>query len=75
MLDRLHYLLEAIAGRVAYVTDATERGDHRRGGVRSGAGGLPGPCAHLHRRCPAAGVPARYVTGYLHVEDEDARGR
>ena len=50
MLDRLHHLLEAIADRVTYVTDATNAATSAVEAFDGGAGGLPGPCAHLHRR-------------------------
>ena len=67
MLDRLHHLLEAIAARVAYVTDATHRGDERRGGLRGGAGASARTTrTSSSPRRAGCGIPARYVTGYLH---------
>ena len=54
MLDRLHLSAggDRRPRRLCHRCD--QRGDERRGGVRGGAGGLPGPCAHLHRRRAAA---------------------
>jgi transglutaminase-like putative cysteine protease len=70
MLDRLHYLLEAIAGRVTYVTDATSAITSAVEAFDAGRGVCQD---HAHIFIAAArklGVPARYVTGYLHVEGE-----
>jgi transglutaminase-like putative cysteine protease len=69
-LDRLHHLLEAIAERVVYDTDATH---HGTSGAEAFAAGQ-GVCQdHAHIFIAAArrlGMPARYVTGYLHVDGE-----
>jgi transglutaminase-like putative cysteine protease len=70
MLDRLHYLLEAIAGRVAYVTDATDAATSAGEAFDAGQGVCQD---HAHIFIAAArklAVPARYVTGYLHLESE-----
>ena len=67
MLDRLHYLLEAIAGRVAYVTDATNAATSAVEASRRGSGVCQD---HAHIFIAATrklAVPARYVTGYLHI--------
>jgi transglutaminase-like putative cysteine protease len=69
-LDRLHHLLEAIAETVVYDTDATHGGTTA---AEAFAAGL-GVCQdHAHIFIAAArrlGMPARYVTGYLHVDGE-----
>jgi transglutaminase-like putative cysteine protease len=69
-LGRLHALLDMIAERVAYDPGSTES---RTTGAEAFAAGQ-GVCQdHAHifiaaaRRCR---IPARYVTGYLHVEGE-----
>jgi len=70
-LAKLHALIEATADRVAYDTDATHAGTSaaeafaRRQGVCQD---------HTHIFVAAArrlGVPARYVTGYLHIATEE----
>jgi transglutaminase-like putative cysteine protease len=69
-LDRLHHLLEAIAGRVAYVEDATHHGTTAADAFAAGQGVCQD---HAHIFIAATrrlGMPARYVTGYLHVEGE-----
>lgn len=70
MLGKLHALLEVISDRVTYVTDTT---DAATSGAEAFAAGQ-GVCQdHAHIFIAAArklGVPARYVTGYLHVEGE-----
>ncbi len=69
-LDRLHHLLEAIAERVVYVEDATHHGTTAAEAFAAGEGVCQD---HAHIFIAAArrlGVPARYVTGYLHVESE-----
>jgi hypothetical protein len=42
---------------------------HRRGSRGARARRVPGPCPHLHRRSARADVPARYVSGYLMMDD------
>ena len=69
-LDRLHHLLEAIAERVVYVEDATHHGTSAAEAFAAGQGVCQD---HAHIFIAAArrlGMPARYVTGYLHVEGE-----
>jgi transglutaminase-like putative cysteine protease len=67
-LARMHDLLEAIAARVAYVTDSTSS---LTSAVQAFSAGQ-GVCQdHAHIFIAAArrlNVPARYVTGYLQVE-------
>ena len=71
MLDRLHLLLEAIATRVAYVTDSTNAMTSAVQAFEAGQGVCQD---HAHIFIAATrklGIPARYVTGYLHVEGEE----
>jgi transglutaminase-like putative cysteine protease len=70
MLDRMHHLLEAIADRVTYVTDATNAATSAVEAFEAGEGVCQD---HAHIFIAAArklAVPARYVTGYLHIESE-----
>ena len=70
-LSRLHHLLEAIATRVAYVRNSTDSGTNAAEAFAAGEGVCQD---HAHIFIAAArhlGVPARYVTGYLHVEGEE----
>jgi transglutaminase-like putative cysteine protease len=71
-LDRLHFLLEAIATRVVYDTDATHAGTTAAEAFTAGEGVCQD---HAHIFIAASrrlGIPARYVTGYLHVDGEAA---
>ncbi len=70
-LDRLHHLLEAIATRVVYDTDATHSETTAVDAFAAGQGVCQD---HAHIFIAATrrlGIPARYVTGYLHVEGEE----
>ena len=70
-LDALHYLLAAIAERVVYDTDATHPGTTAADAFAAGSGVCQD---HAHVFIAAArglGVPARYVTGYLHLDGEE----
>lgn len=69
-LELLHHLLEAIAERVVYDTDATHHGTTAADSFAAGQGVCQD---HAHIFIAASrrlGIPARYVTGYLHVEGE-----
>jgi transglutaminase-like putative cysteine protease len=71
MLDQLHYLLESIENRVTYVTDTTNAFTSAVQAFEAGQGVCQD---HAHIFIAAArklAVPARYVTGYLHVEGEE----
>ncbi len=71
-LDRLHHLLESIANRVAYDTDATHSETTAIDAFAAGQGVCQD---HAHIFIAATrrlGVPARYVTGYLLVEGEES---
>jgi len=70
-LDRLHHLLEAIAELVVYDTTATHQGTTAAEAFAAGQGVCQD---HAHIFIAAArrlGMPARYVTGYLHVDSEE----
>jgi transglutaminase-like putative cysteine protease len=69
-LDRLHHLLEAIAGRVVYDEDATDSGTSAAEAFRAGHGVCQDHAHIFIAACRRLGMPARYVTGYLHVESE-----
>lgn len=70
LLDRLHHLLELIAARIAYDTDATHAGTTAADSYQAGLGVCQD---HAHIFIAAArrlGIPARYVTGYLNMPDD-----
>lgn len=70
-LDRLHALLEAVARRVRYVTDATGSLTTAAQAFEAGEGVCQD---HAHIFIAAArrlGIPARYVCGYLHMDSEE----
>jgi transglutaminase-like putative cysteine protease len=72
VLDRLHLLLEEIATRVVYVTDSTNAMTSAVQAFEAGQGVCQD---HAHIFIAATrrlGIPARYVTGYLHVEGEES---
>jgi len=72
LIDRLHGLMETIAARVAYLTDATHAETTAAEALAAGQGVCQD---HAHIFIAAArrmNVPARYVTGYLHVPGEAA---
>lgn len=68
-LDRLHRLMAAIASRIAYVPGATHPGTT----AEAALGQRSGVCQdHAHVFISAArriGFPARYVSGYLMMEE------
>ena len=69
-LDRLHRLLGAIARRVAYVKHSTDAATSAEQAFAAGQGVCQD---HAHIFIAGArrlGAPARYVSGYLHVEGE-----
>ena len=70
-LDRLHGLMDAIAGRVAYLADTTDSGTSAAAALAAGQGVCQD---HAHIFIAAArllGVPARYVTGYLRIAGDE----
>ena len=69
-LSCLHHLLEAIATQVAYVQNSTHSGTNAAEAFSAGAGVCQD---HAHIFIAASrrlGIPARYVTGYLHIESK-----
>lgn len=67
MLERMHLLLEAIATRIDYVPDTTSAETSAAAAFKAGRGVCQD---HAHIFIAAArrlAVPARYVTGYLHM--------
>lgn len=71
-LARLHLLLESISDRVRYDTEATGSGTSAAQAFAAGEGVCQD---HAHIFIAAArrlAVPARYVTGYLHIDDESS---
>ena len=70
-LNALHHLLEAIASRVAYVTETTTAFTTAAEAFAAGQGVCQD---HAHIFIAATrklGIPGRYVTGYLHVEEQE----
>jgi transglutaminase-like putative cysteine protease len=68
-LDKLHALVGAVRERVAYVSGATDRHTSAAEALADGKGVCQD---HAHIYIAAArtlGIPARYVTGYLVLED------
>jgi transglutaminase-like putative cysteine protease len=68
-LDKLHALLGAVRQRVAYVPGVTDRYTSAGEALANGKGVCQD---HAHIYIAAArtlGIPARYVTGYLALED------
>jgi transglutaminase-like putative cysteine protease len=71
-LDKLHALAAAVRARVAYVPGATDRQTSAAEALADGKGVCQD---HAHIYIAAArtlGIPARYVTGYLVLEDAKA---
>jgi transglutaminase-like putative cysteine protease len=71
-LDRMHLLLESIAAHVVFETEATHAGTTAAEAFASGEGVCQD---HAHIFIAGArrlGIPARYVTGYLHLEGDRA---
>jgi len=71
-LDLLHHLLEAIAERVVYVADTTHQGTTAADAFAAGQGVCQD---HAHIFIAATrrlGLPARYVTGYMLMEEEES---
>ncbi|MDX1595163.1 MAG: transglutaminase family protein [Gammaproteobacteria bacterium] len=72
LLERLHAILEAIHEKVAYETDATHAGTTAQEAFKLGSGVCQD---HTHIFICVArelGIPARYVTGYLRLDEEAA---
>ncbi len=72
LLERLHHLMEEIATRVAYDTDATHQETSAADAFATGQGVCQD---HAHIFIAATRrlrIPARYVTGYMHVAGEES---
>ncbi len=70
-LTRLHDLMGRIRDAVRYDTDATHALTTAGEALREGAG-VCQDHAHVMIACARhLGIPARYVTGYLHLEEDD----
>ena len=71
----LHDLSRAIRDAVRYETGATDVDTTAEEALERGLRRLPGPRAYLHRRGAAMlDIPARYVSGYLMMNDRDRAG-
>ncbi|MGX9354076.1 transglutaminase family protein [Roseobacteraceae bacterium S113] len=72
-LDSLHALSEAVRARVAYTLGASEPDWSAEAALNAGQG-VCQDHAHVFLACArAAGVPARYVSGYLMLDDTTAQ--
>ena len=70
-LTRLHDLMGRIRDAVRYDTDATHVHTTAGEALKAGAG-VCQDHAHVMMACARyLGIPARYVTGYLHLEEDD----
>lgn len=70
-LGRAHALSAAVAEEISYVPGVTEHGTKAQE-VLSGRQGVCQDFAHvLIAAAREAGIPARYVSGYLHTENEE----
>ncbi len=70
-LARMHALMAAIHEAVAYQARHQRHRNHGGTGAGEEERRLPGPRPYLRRRARAAlGVPARYVSGYLMMEEK-----
>jgi transglutaminase-like putative cysteine protease len=70
-LDRLHRLLQAIAGRVDYVKNSTDAATSAEQAFAAGKGVCQDHAHIFIAAARRAGIPARYVSGYLHVAGEE----
>ncbi|MBN9073945.1 MAG: transglutaminase family protein [Rhizobiales bacterium] len=69
-LDRLHRLMAAVAGKVAYRPGATSTMTTAEEAVSSGAGVCQDHAHVFIAAARAMGLPARYVSGYLMMDGE-----
>ncbi len=69
-LEMVHALLEAIAEQVAYVPGSSHAGTSAAEAFAAGSG-ICQDHAHIFiAACRQHAIPARYVTGYMHMTDE-----
>ena len=69
-IERLHALLAEVHARVAYEVDATHAGTTAREAFKDGRGVCQDHAQIFICVARELGIPARYVTGYMHVEEE-----
>ena len=70
-LEMVHALMAAIAEQVAYVTDSSHAGTSAAEAFAAGTGVCQDHAHIFIAACRQHAIPARYVTGYMHVTDED----
>ncbi|MBN8890137.1 MAG: transglutaminase family protein, partial [Rhodospirillales bacterium] len=68
----LHALMGAVHGRVAYVVDATTQQTTAAAAFADGRGVCQDHAHIMIAAARALGMPARYVTGYLLLEGDEA---
>ncbi len=71
-LSTLHALMAGVHGRVAYEVASTHSGTTAVEAFRAGRGVCQDHAQIFIAAARHLGIPGRYVTGYLHVEDESA---
>jgi len=70
-LEMVHALMVAITGQVAYVTDSSHAGTSAAEAFAAGTGVCQDHAHIFIAACRQHAIPARYVTGYMHVADEN----
>ena len=70
--DRLYALASGVAARVRYRSGATSVEDSAASALHRGVGVCQDQAHVFIACCRSAGIPARYVSGYLHGADEAA---
>ena len=70
-LEMVHALMAAITGQVAYVTDSSHAGTSAAEAFAAGTGVCQDHAHIFVAACRQHGIPARYVTGYMHVAGAD----
>ena len=70
-LEMVHALMAAITDQVAYVTASTHAGTSAAEAFATGTGVCQDHAHIFIAACRRHGIPARYVTGYMHVAGAD----
>ncbi len=70
-LEMVHALMAAITDQVAYVTASSHAGTSAAEAFAAGSGVCQDHAHIFIAACRRHGIPARYVTGYMHVAGED----
>ena len=70
-LEMVHALMAAISEQVAYVSDSSHAGTSAAQAFATGTGVCQDHAHILIAACRQHAIPARYVTGYMHVADAD----